>query len=333
MTNIKVIMQAPGGVPQIYTLDGEPVPEGTITNPIKDLPPELQEQLKEYRGNTDQNLLNNLSLTEDQLNAIPIDVVYDIEVIPYKENLTLTSTEDQVKNKTNPKTGKIALDRPAKNSYLITGSAKGFNMASKEVYRKNLKDKFMISYKDLAGTKKEYYFDLLPAIENRGSRFGNADVPEVKPGILQRIDTKHKNILIPGSTPVVQTIGINNTMLNLVGCFTGEEKINIDPASNRAGLLENNVLYGSPGELTNKNVSSNKNAKQFMDDVVLPGTAVDLEINSTNFGGELNGSNSEENIKYTGVIISFKFYSMRQNRTYYTIDMLVTRYNTRTTAN
>ncbi len=204
---------------------------------------------------------------------------------------------------------------------------KGFNIPTNDKFRTNLQDKFFIKYKDRKdGSAKTFWFDLLPAMENRGgSKFGNIEVPEVKPGILQRIDTKHKNIVVPGCTPVVQTIGINNAMLNLVGAMTGEEIIGAS-ANSAQSKSANDVLLGSYQEPFDKETSANKKAKQFMDEVVLPGTEVDVFITASNTGASGTVQESPELIKYTGVIISYKFYGIRKNKAFFTIDLLVTKY-------
>lgn len=247
------------------------------------------------------------------------------------------TTEELAKKNVNPKTqavqpikdgGFTLLSKNEINGNKIDPN-KGFNIPSNAAFRMNADDKFYILYKDRrSGTPKRFTFDLLPAMENRGgSKFGNIEVPEVKPGILQRIDTKHKNIVIPGSTPVVQTIGINNAMLNLIGAMTGEEVIGQGKSADEKSSSD--VLLSSY-EITDqfdKHVSANKQAKQFMDEVVLPGTEVEVYVSSSNNGASApTAKEGPEEIKYTGVIISYKFYGVRKNKAFYTIDLLVTKY-------
>lgn len=244
-------------------------------------------------------------------------------------------TAELARQNINPKTQAVQpiedvsllyLGQAAVNANKRFDANKGFNIPSNSKFRANADDKFSIKYKDrVSGASKTFWFDLLPAMENRGgSKFGNIEVPEVKPGILQRIDTKHKNIVVPGCTPVVQTIGINNAMLNLVGAMTGEENINTPRTGDSASQTD--VLLGNFYEPFDKDISANKKARQFMNDVVLPGTEVDVYITASNNGAGASSKEAPELIKYTGVIISYKFYAVRKNKAFYTIDLLVTKY-------
>jgi hypothetical protein len=244
-------------------------------------------------------------------------------------------TEVLAKEGINPRT--TAVQPIEDSSFLLASQAavnankpfdanKGFNIPSNTKFRANRDDKFSVKYRDLSGKTKTFWFDLLPAMENRGgSKFGNIEVPEVKPGILHRIDTKHKNIVVPGCTPVVQTIGINNSMLNLIGAMTGEE--NIDKGRDGASLSKNDVLMGAYTEPFDKDVSANNQAKLFMDEVVLPGTEVTVTVQASNIGASGTKAENPERIIYTGVIISYKFYAVRKNKAFYTIDLLITKYN------
>lgn len=194
-------------------------------------------------------------------------------------------------------------------------------------YRQGEKDVFRIDYLDSSGAPKVFLFDLLPAIENRASnKMGSIEVPEAKPGILRRIDTKHKNIIIPGGTPVVQSIGIDKALLNLVGCFTGADEAYEGKSIPRAGQqaldeLKDNTLMSRPGQATDPNDSAIKASKKFYEDVVIPMTQVTVTIQSSNGPDE-----GVERLVYKGVIVTFKDYVVRQNKTFYTIDLLITEY-------
>lgn len=183
------------------------------------------------------------------------------------------------------------------------------------VFRDNKKDIFTVEFKDLNGKKGTFHFDLLPAIENRGG--GNiraGDVPEVKPGILRMLETRHKNIVVPGATPVVQSIGIKSALVNLVGCFTGVE------GKSAEVKYRNDPLLAKYGDKSDPPTNAYEKATAFHNEVVLPMTQVKVTVQAS------VGSNGVMKMVYEGVIIKFKDYAVRSNRNYYTIDLLVTSY-------
>jgi hypothetical protein len=185
----------------------------------------------------------------------------------------------------------------------------------RRVYRDNQKDIFTVEFTDLKGKKGTFHFDLLPAIENRGG--GNTrsgDVPEAKAGILRMLETRHKNIVVPGATPVVQSIGIKSALVNLVGCFTGEE------GNSATSKTKRDVLILENGDQTPTSENAYVKATAFHNEVVLPMTPVTVTVQAS------KGSDGVIKMVYTGVIIKFKDFAVRSNRNYYTIDLLVTSY-------
>jgi len=88
--------------------------------------------------------------------------------------------------------------------------------------------------------KRNFYFQLLPAIKSNLPVSGGTDVPGAMPGIQFRIENnivKHK---IPGFAPIYQPIGIDSIKCTLVGMFSGNDGVDISSAYSddiSAGLL------------------------------------------------------------------------------------------------
>lgn len=217
-----------------------------------------------------------------------------------------------------------AFNVPAPPSPVVSLSSinAGFKVESARVLRDNLKDYFSVAFTDAAGAAKVFMFDLLPAIEHRGGgALRSLDVPEVKPGIMRAAETKHRNIVVPGSTPVVQSIGMKSILVNFVGAFTGAEGIGGDPQKRAAGKAAEDNLLGGYGITTDPAWSdSYARASEFYSQVVTPMTQVTVTLNAS------RGTEGITAMVYKGVIIKFKDYAARSNRTYYVLDMLVTEY-------
>lgn len=183
------------------------------------------------------------------------------------------------------------------------------------------KSYFTVSYfEDGTGKSKVFHFAMLPAIEAQlqfssgGSLKGQGSVPEVKPGILTNTTVKYKNFLVPGGSPVVQTIGIQQTTHQLVGAFIGSEAFKDKGGAYTKDL---NPIY----RIDNGKLGSAPHlAKEFDEKVVQSGRPVNIEIQS------------DVKYFYEGVIVSFKFYAVRQDRAYYVLDLLATRYRGKGTA-
>lgn len=126
-------------------------------------------------------------------------------------------------------------------SYTKTGSIGGF-IASQQVSTPNavgrnssiqeLQSQLEATRKDLAynntlSEKRDFYFQLLPAIKSNLPVSGGTDVPGAMPGVQFRIENnivKHK---IPGYSPVYQPIGIDSIKCTLVGMFTGQDGVDL----------------------------------------------------------------------------------------------------------
>jgi hypothetical protein len=187
-------------------------------------------------------------------------------------------------------------------------------------------DSFKILYQETNGTAKTYLFSLLPAVEcgvGQGIS-GRSQVPEVKPGIAIISAMKQKNIVIPGGVPVAQTIGVESTILQCVGAFVGTE---IPNAQNQKVGDLSALYYGYNGA---QKGNSEAKAKEFMQKVVQSGRPVTFQL-ETSYQTKVDSVNSKlESIssvmKYRGLVIAFKYFAQRSNRTYYTLNILVTDY-------
>lgn len=176
-------------------------------------------------------------------------------------------------------------------------------------------DSFNISYTDRESGPRVFNFSLPPAIDNiltysaSGSFRGNASVPDVKAGLPIRTTMKHRNIVIPGGTNVVQTIGIDSKYIVLVGAFFGTEEFSTKPKQTGTKTLATSYRF----------------AKEFDERVVQQGAPITLKIT-------INAASGKEEIEVTGVIVDFKAYAVRQAKTYYSITVLYTKYPKRKVA-
>jgi hypothetical protein len=189
----------------------------------------------------------------------------------------------------------------------------------------NATDFFKIEYVTVSGVARNYVFSLLPAIDVSGGRgMGTmSGVPEVKPGIVIRTAMRQKNIPVPGGVPVIQTIGVDSTILQAVGAFIGTERKN--GGSNDRGDIS--VLYEGSTAIGAAQ-SSETTARAFMTDVVQSGRPVVFHTKSTcNISPKEGAAPVGMELRYKGVIVNFKFYAARRNRTYYTLDMLISEYD------
>jgi hypothetical protein len=188
-------------------------------------------------------------------------------------------------------------------------------------------DSFKILYQETDGTERTYLFALLPAVDSGGGTgiSGRTMVPEVKPGIAIISSMKQKNIIVPGGAPVAQTIGIESTLLQCVGAFIGSELANA--GSRKVGDLSP-IYYGYNGV---QRGNSEAKAKEFMQKVVQSGRPVTFQLETsyktkvTGPEGKLEAQNAV--MKYRGLVVGFKYFAQRSNRTYYSLNLLITDYN------
>jgi hypothetical protein len=174
---------------------------------------------------------------------------------------------------------------------------------------------FQITYVDVTGAQKTFSFSLLPAIEtNLRSNHMGATVPEVKPGILVKTSMSYKRFAIPGSAPVFQSLGIEQTILQVVGLFIGTEgEVAGSPDPVVYGRFADTIAY----------TSALSKAQQFDQQVVQSGREVGLYIYA-----ESTGANDGMLLQYKCIIQNFRFFVVRSDRVYYSMDAIVLDYRT-----
>lgn len=183
------------------------------------------------------------------------------------------------------------------------------------------KSYFKITYYAIDGKERTFMFALLPAIENYLPIQGSgAKVPEVKTGIQITTRMRHRNIAVPGSTPVIQSIGPDSTTMQLTGLFVGNELFDV------ANSIGPPTFSGSAGQTNAFDIS-----RIFNNEIVLPSIPVFIDIFSSLSGGSFNVLSGATPSRFTriyvrGLITSFRSCTSRENRSYYALDILLTDY-------
>ena len=199
---------------------------------------------------------------------------------------------------------------------------------------KNLNnDTFQIEYQDIVeteveGSKRVFYFSLLPAIESATTfsgenKFrGNAEVPDVKRGIFTRTIIRQLNYPVPSGVPRLQAIAIDSKLMEIVGAFIGTEEINQSLLTSPPSHSLNSIYPTGSNDLTTPQrnprstpVSSYQSALLFDRRVVQQGKPVIITIKTS---GNL--------IRVQGVINQFEIHSVRRERTYYKLVIIYTSY-------
>ena len=257
---------------------------------------------------------------------------------PIDQNSIKDTVEPSSTNTVSTSENKTFVDNNKRNNIVGTSSRSGIGKLGTSTIPSNInkitredKGKFYIRYGGVSGNPKTWNFALLPAIESNLRMQSSsptitgtgATVPEVKAGIVIITNMKHKNIVIPGGVPVVQTIGVENVLLQLCGAFIGTENSDNLKAKTESYLYPYNAGTGNRSD-TGVDHSYNK-ARLFNTEVVTAGREVQLVVEAN----LSEGNSSEGNIAldYHGVIIGFKLYAVRKDRTYYCLDFLVTRHD------
>lgn len=170
-----------------------------------------------------------------------------------------------------------------------------------------MKDIFTVKYLRKEGDPRFFCFALPPAVDQTGNGRGQNGIPEIKPGIVTNTTMKYKNFIVPGATPVVQAIGVQNTTYQFVGALIGSEEIRISPGRSTAPEIN-----------ATQDDNADKAARLFDRNIVQQAKIVDIKVIT--------------DIVYTyrGVIVNFKFHSVRAERVYYVFDLLAVDYPKRT---
>ena len=193
---------------------------------------------------------------------------------------------------------------------------------------------------------KSWYMMLLPTMTSNLPVTGGSQAPGVQPGLNFRIVNslvKHK---IPGFGPVYQPMGIDTINCTIVGCFTGADGTN----KYRVGSVENfseggfnasKDLFGLNGEIGNNGAGflqkavnrfdSFENFQGFYNEIIRTNKEIEVEINlkkSTNVianGAEgIFRDATTGNPKFKGFIKRFDTYYVREDRTWYILDIQLT---------
>lgn len=173
---------------------------------------------------------------------------------------------------------------------------------------------FNIAFKDKDNNERNFRFSLLPAIESNLSHNTSASylggqgarVPEVKPGLLDRVNMKFLRKGVPGAPPAIQSMGIEQRIWQLVGLFLGNELSG--PTAQGA--------YPPSGGLNAFDV-----ADFFTTEVVMAGRPVDVTLVTYR-----PTEDQVQEIRYRAVIQMCRNLHARSDRTYYAFDLLVTKY-------
>lgn len=213
---------------------------------------------------------------------------------------------------------------------------------------------FRIIYETTEGVFKTLNFALLPAKETKLG--GGWNVPDVKMGLPLQAKMKHKIQTIPGSGPVVQTVGIAGTTFNLIGGVLGLEFIgdfSTEPYKQSLKTFEasnkkiNNKKTNSKQKLPNPDLAQPALYRTFgqgdkfdsayqvlykiLEEIVYPGRPVIIEMNPAANGGSLRLDPKVKNkqnslFRYTVIVQSAKFLFALADRCYYNLEVFITQY-------
>lgn len=189
--------------------------------------------------NTPQDILVRVALTNAGLTQSPTDPnVFNTLAIEEKDPWGIRFSYNKSISALNYANN--TLDKTRSNSTLAPGES---NQSQSFLENKSLLN-------NTVNSRRDFYFQLLPAIKSNLPVSGATDVPGAMPGIQFRIENnivKHK---IPGFAPVYQPMGVDSIKCTLVGMFTGHDGVDISAAYStdiNTGLLAPKTsLFSSP---------------------------------------------------------------------------------------
>lgn len=245
--------------------------------------------------------------------------------------------DNQVVNKLLPTT-LLALNNQKKNTTPIKPKPNTTEVqsAQSKPKPKYTTDFFKIIFKNNAGESKSFVFSLLPAIEahTQLNNPGNK-VPGVMPGIAITTKMRQRGIVVPGSTPVYQSIGVESMTMPLYGAFLGGEKIEVDSGYTGSSLPSGDLKLSGNAQVNGFINDAYTVAEYFNNNIVLPSRAVTVEIHTINNPTKFIRNNSyldaaevgsSTYIVYTGLISQFKPMVVKGDRCYYCIDLSITKF-------
>jgi len=104
---------------------------------------------------------------------------------------------------------------------------------------------------------KDWFLQLLPAMQSIMPKQGARDVPNAGPGLSFRFKNNMVKHKIPGSQPVYQMMGVDSAIITFVGTFTGDgglgyiNKVDVEDgelAENAARMMEREAASRRAGE-------------------------------------------------------------------------------------
>ena len=192
---------------------------------------------------------------------------------------------------------------------------------------------------------KSWYMMLLPTMSSNLPVTGGSQAPGAQPGLNFKIVNslvKHK---VPGFAPIYQPMGIDTINCTIVGCFTGADGSNkyqignVDQFS-KGGHNYSADLYGLQGQVgggaeTLSNVvnrfDSFENFQGFYNEIIRTNKEIEVEINLKKNTNVLSGGSegifrdgTTGNPKFQGYIKRFDSYYVREDRTWYIMDIQLT---------
>lgn len=208
--------------------------------------------------------------------------------------------------------------------------------------------------------KRNFYFQLLPAIKSNLPISGATDVPGAMPGIQFRIENNIVKHRIPGFAPIYQPMGIESIKCTLVGMFTGNDGVDISSTYSddiSAGLIpkgeylknmdissdtttKNNGSDTAIPAASKSNTASNiavlsedafRGAQDFYNEVVAAGREIEVELNLRKASGPVPGGTpgpfrdeTTGNPKFKALIKRLDLYYVRRDRCWFILDLEIT---------
>lgn len=217
---------------------------------------------------------------------------------------------------------------------------------------------FSVMFYDRKGEPKRFNFDLLPAVNPAMGGYSGQNIPGVQPGVHINEKMNQRSIPVPGSTPVFQTLGVKETVIELVGLLMGGESY--DVYDNKSTFYSIEKKDEKPQRLPNPYADekspvpepkeTKRNVSQLIEfnpfateggygtslffryEVIQPGVPVTIEINASS---ELvvdrgktivQGSKKPVNITVEALITDFDSLTRRYDRNYFYIKAYVLTY-------
>jgi hypothetical protein len=209
------------------------------------------------------------------------------------------------------------------NKDLITvdSNTNGSNLSSEDNLNNSPVDKFYVEWNNADSVSHRFYFSLLPSMQSNLSSAGQT--PEVKPGILQRTSVDIKPFTVPGAPPIYQVLGVQSTLLQVVGLFIGSEQL-IKAATSGVGKDLNPVIgtaaLGADLQAYSNSMPLDAYSKALFFEREIVQLAKQIRFVVYSSPGTIDNAIT---IKYNCLIQSFRYFITRSDRVYYALELLV----------